>query len=140
MGGMTEEEIRESQIKLGFIKPDIEDKPYKVVRGPQSYSLTRDEIIQDLPINSTKEQTFMGGMTDEEIRESQIKLGFIEPDIEDKPYKVVRGSQPYSLTRNQIIQDLPINSTREQTFTGGMTEEEIRAAQKKIGTYQQKRR
>ena len=138
--GMTEEEIRQSQIKLGFIKPDMEDKPYKVVREPQPYSLTKDEIIQDLPIYSKEESRFKGRMTDEEIRESQIKLGFIKPDIEDKSYKVVRGSQPYSLTRNQIIQDLPINSTRKQTFTGGMTGEEIRAAQKKIGTYQQKRR
>ena len=140
MGGMTDEEIRESQIKLGFIKPDIEDKSYKVEREPQPYSLTKDQIIQDLPIDSQEESTYSGGMTDEEIRESQIKLGFIKPDIEDKSYKVVRGSQPYSLTRNQIIQDLPINSTEEQTFAGGMTDEEIKVSQKKIGTYQQKRR
>ena len=139
-GGMTEKEIRQSQIKLGFIKPDIEDKPYKVEREPQPYSLTRNQIIQDLPIDSQEESTYSGGMTDEEIRQSQIKLGFIKPDIEDKPYKVEREPQPYSLTRDQIIQDLPINSQKETTFTGGMTDEEIKAAQKKIGTYQQKRR
>ena len=131
-GRMTDEEIRESQIKLGFIKPDMEDKPYKVVREPQPYSLTKDEIIQYLPIYSKEESRFKGRMTDEEIRESQIKLGFIKPDMEDKPYKVVREPQPYSLTKDEIIQDLPIYSKEESRFKGRMTDEEIEAAKVKI--------
>ena len=94
--------------------------------------MKKDEIIQDLPIYSKEESRFKGRMTDEEIRESQIKLGFIKPDMEDKPYKVVREPQPYSLTKDEIIQDLPIYSKEESRFKGRMTDEEIEAAKVKI--------
>ena len=101
-------------------------------KSDTTYSLKKDEIIQDLPIYSKEESRFKGRMTDEEIRESQIKLGFIKPDMEDKPYKVVREPQPYSLTKDEIIQDLPIYSKEESRFKGRMTDEEIEAAKVKI--------
>ena len=39
----------------------------------------------------------------------------------------------YHLTKDQIIQDLPIYSKEPSRYQGRMTEEEIRGAQKKIG-------
>ena len=111
-----------------------EEKPeeQETEKSDTTYSLKKDEIIQDLPIYSKEESRFKGRMTDEEIRESQIKLGFIKPDMEDKPYKVVREPQPYSLTKDEIIQDLPIYSKEESRFKGRMTDEEIEAAKVKI--------
>lgn len=41
----------------------------------------------------------------------------------------------YSLKKEQIIQDLPINSKGQSRYQGVMTEEEIKSSQKKIGTY-----
>lgn len=44
--------------------------------NPFIYHLTKDEICQDLPINSKEPSRFNGLMSDEEVRQSQIKLGF----------------------------------------------------------------
>ena len=66
-------------------------------------------------------------MSDEEIRQSRIKLGFISPDIQP--------DTTYRLKKDQIIQDLPIYSKEPSRYQGRMTEEEIKGAQKKIGVY-----
>lgn len=61
------------------------------------------------------------GMSPEEIRQAQIQCGFV-PDGR------------YGLTHSNIIQDDAWNTSAHQVV--GMTDEEIIAAQKKIGTYQ----
>lgn len=66
-------------------------------------------------------------MTDEDIRKSQIKLGFISPEV--------CQNTAYSLKKEQIIQDLPIYSKEPSRFKGIMTDEEIKKSQKKIGQY-----
>ena len=63
---MSNEEIRNSQIKLGFISEEIKNNT--------TYHLTRNEIIQDLPIYSTQETRYKGIMTDAEIEESKEKI------------------------------------------------------------------
>ena len=60
-------------------------------------------------------------MSPEEIRQAQIQCGFV-PDGR------------YGLTHSNIIQDDAWNTSAHQVV--GMTDEEIIAAQKKIGTYQ----
>lgn len=64
---------------------------------------------------------------DQDIRKSQVKLGFISPGVFQ--------NTTYNLKKNQIIQDLPIYSTVPSRFKGIMTDEEIKQAQKKIGQY-----
>ncbi len=118
-GMMSEEEIRQSRIKLGFISPDIQPDT--------TYRLKKDQIIQDLPINSKEPSRYQGRMSDEEIRQSRIKLGFISPDVQP--------DTTYRLKKEQIIQDLPIYSKEPSRYQGRMTEEEIKGAQKKIGVY-----
>lgn len=125
------EEFETVQEENNSIKTEKE-KSTENIPSKTTYNLKRDEIIQDLPINSKEESRFKGRMTEEEIRESQVKLGFIKPDLEDKSYKVVREPQLYSLTKDEIIQDLPICSKEESRFKGRMTNEEIEASKVKI--------
>ena len=89
-----------------------------------TYHLTKDEIIQDLPINSKEKDRDYNGMSNEEIRNSQIKLGFISEEI--------KNNTTYHLTRNEIIQDLPIYSTQETRYKGIMTDAEIEESKEKI--------
>lgn len=103
----------------------LEDKNTK--NNPFIYHLTKDQIIQDLPINSKEPSRFNGVMSEDEIRKSQIKLGFISPDIQ--------SSTTYHLKKDQIIQDLPIYSKEESRYQGVMTNQEIKVSQKKIGAY-----
>lgn len=63
---MTEEEIRESRIKLGFINPQMDNTT--------TYSLKKNQIIQDLPIYSKEESRYQGVMTEEEIKISREKI------------------------------------------------------------------
>ena len=127
----TEQEEKTTEQENQETKEEKQEEQ-ETKKSDTTYSLKKDEIIQDLPIYSKEESRFKGRRTDEEIRESQIKLGFIKPDMEDKPYKVVREPQPYSLTKDEIIQDLPIYSKEESRFKGRMTDEEIEAAKVKI--------
>ena len=79
--------------------------------------MKKDQIIQDLPINSKEPSRYQGRMSEEEIRQSRIKLGFISPDIQP--------DTTYRLKKDQIIQDLPIYSKEPSRYQGRMTEEEI---------------
>lgn len=92
-----------------------------------TYSLKKEQIIQDLPINSKEQSRYQGIMTKNEIRESRIKLGFINPQMDN--------TTTYSLKKEQRILALPIYSTEESRFQVGMSNQEIKAAQKRIGTY-----
>ena len=103
----------------------LEDKSTK--SNPFIYHLTKDQIIQDLPINSMEPSRFHGVMDEDEIRTSQIKLGFISPSVP--------SNTTYSLKKNQIIQDLPIYSKEESRYQGVMTEQEIENSREKIKTY-----
>lgn len=47
----------------------------------------------------------------------------------------VQNSSTYRLTKDQIIQDLPICSMKASRYQGIMSDEDIKASQKKIGTY-----
>lgn len=123
-GAMTEEEIRASQIKLGFISKDV--KP------DVNYNTKKQKSREKAVTNNEQKVKQVIGMTDEEIRASQIKLGFISPDMNQ--------ASTYRLKKNQIIQDLPINSKQVSRYNGAMTDTEIKAAQKKIGTYPTKKR
>lgn len=99
-------------VKVNGLKPEKKKSP---VTEPK----TSEEV------KSSTAATF--GMTDEEIKASQIKLGFISSDI--------TSDTTYGLTQGHIIQDLPITSSKETRYEGAMTDDEIIAAQKKIGTY-----
>lgn len=66
-------------------------------------------------------------MTDDEITVSRIKLGFINPE---SSYDTT-----YCLKKEHIIQDLSIYSQEESRYQGAMTEGEIKASQKKNGSY-----
>lgn len=103
----------------------LEDK--KKENNPFLYHLTKDQIIQDLPINSKEESRFKGVMSEDEIRQSQIKLGFISPNLD--------LDSTYRLKKDQIIQDLPINSKEESRYQGVMTEQEIENSKQKIKTF-----
>lgn len=92
-----------------------------------TYSLKKEQIIQDLPINSKEQSRYQGIMTKNEIRESRIKLGFINPQMDN--------TTTYSLKKEQRILALPLYSTEESRFQVGMSNQEIKAAQKRIGTY-----
>lgn len=92
-----------------------------------TYSLKKEQIIQDLPINSKEQSRYQGIMTKNEIRESRIKLGFINPQIDN--------TTTYSLKKEQRILALPLYSTEESRFQVGMSNQEIKAAQKRIDTY-----
>lgn len=63
---MSEDEIRQSQIKLGFISPNLD--------LDSTYRLKKDQIIQDLPINSKEESRYQGVMTEQEIENSKQKI------------------------------------------------------------------
>ena len=91
------------------------------------YHLTKDQIIQDLPIHSKEKSRFDGIMTDDEINESRIKLGFISGNI--------HPDTTYRLKKNQIIQDLPIHSKQPSRFQGVMTDKEIQMSREKIKVY-----
>lgn len=90
-----------------------------------TYHLIKDQIIQDLPISSNESSRYNGRMTDEEIKQSRIKLGFISSDI--------NPDTTYRLVKDEIIQDLPINSNEPSRYNGRMTDEEILASQIKLG-------
>ncbi len=92
-----------------------------------TYSIKKDNIIQDLSINTKEESRYQGTMTDDEITASRIKLGFINPEN--------HYDTTYRLKKDHIIQDLPINSQEESRYQGVMTAGEIKASQKKIGPY-----
>lgn len=92
-----------------------------------TYSIKKDNIIQDLSINTKEESRYQGAMTDDEITVSRIKLGFINPE---SSYDTT-----YCLKKEHIIQDLSIYSQEESRYQGAMTEGEIKASQKKIGSY-----
>lgn len=100
----------------------IENKEKKPIPDT-TYHLQKEQIIQDLPIYSKQESRFQGRMSEEQIKSSKIKLGFIRSDT------------TYRLKRDQIIQDLPIHSKQESRFQGRMSEEEIIKSQEKIKTY-----
>jgi len=103
----------------------LEDK--KKENNPFLYHLTKDQIIQDLPINSKEASRFKGVMSEDEIRQSQIKLGFISPNLD--------LDSTYRLKKDQIIQDLPIYSKEESRYQGVMTEQEIENSKQKIKTF-----
>lgn len=110
---MTDEEIKASQIKLGLISPDLE---------------TSDNYTVHPTNNNPKHQTKdVVGMTDEEIKASQIKLGLIS--------KEAPLDTTYRLKRDQIIQDLPIYSQQASRYTGAMSAQEIKVAQKRLGVH-----
>lgn len=111
--------IDTSDIKL------LEDK--SKVNSPSYYHLTKEQIIQDLPIHSKEKSRFKGVMTDDEIKESRIKLGFISQKI--------NPDTTYRLKKEQIIQDLPIYSKLPSRFKGVMTDKEIEISREKIKTY-----
>ena len=53
-----------------------EEKPeeQETEKSDTTYSLKKDEIIQDLPIYSKEESRFKGRMTDEEIEAAKVKI------------------------------------------------------------------
>lgn len=111
--GMTDEEIKASQIKLGLISPDLETSNNYTVHPTNNN-----------PKHQTKDVV---GMTDEEIKASQIKLGLIS--------KEAPLDTTYRLKRDQIIQDLPIYSQQASRYTGAMSAQEIKVAQKRLGVH-----
>ena len=82
--------------------------------------MKQEQIIQDLPIYSKEPSRYQGRMSDEEIRQSRIKLGFISPDIQP--------DTTYRLKKEQIIQDLPIYSKEPSRY-------EIQESKAKILSY-----
>ena len=98
-----------------------------------TYSLTRDQIIQDPPIYQTEEVPFTEeDYSDEYIPGTNIRRprhrGIYETDEEyveflERYYNYYfpnsreRNNSTYSLTRDQIIQDPPIYQTEEVPFT-----------------------
>lgn len=61
------------------VKPVINDMPeFNPVNENGAYGLKKDQIVQDLPINSKEDQSFKTpGMTPEQIKESQDKLAAV---------------------------------------------------------------
>lgn len=111
--------IGTSDVKMLENKTDNDSSSY--------YHLTKDQIIQDLPIHSKEKSRFDGIMTDDEINESRIKLGFISGNI--------HPDTTYRLKKDQIIQDLPIHSKQPSRFQGVMTDKEIQMSREKIKVY-----
>ena len=109
------------------IKKNKEQQTQSTPKKSTTYRLKKDQIIQDLPIYSKEPSRYQGRMSDEEIRQSRIKLGFISPDIQP--------DTTYRLKKDQIIQDLPIYSKEPSRYQGRMTAEEIQASKAKILSY-----
>ena len=109
------------------IKKNKEQQTQSTPKKSTTYRLKKDQIIQDLPIYSKEPSRYQGRMSDEEIRQSRIKLGFISPDIQP--------DTTYRLKKDQIIQDLPIYSKEPSRYQGRMTEEEIQESKAKILSY-----
>ena len=125
--------IRKRKKKDSGVKPntttDKSTQPNEAgqVNNSSTYGLKKEKIKQDLPISSKAESRFQHGMSEEEIIESRIKLGFITSDMD--------ASTTYRLTKKEIIQDLPISSVAESKFQHGMSEEEIAESRAKILSY-----
>ena len=66
------------------------------------------------------------------VSEAQYRPENTESQTREQAYTYIREPAPYRLTRDQIIQDLPINSPEESRYQGGMTDEEIEAARQQI--------
>lgn len=109
------------------IKKNKKQQPQSTVPSTITYNLKKEQIIQDLPVNPKGQSRYQVVKTDEDIRKSQIKLGFISPEV--------CQNTAYSLKKEQIIQDLPIYSKEPSRFKGIMKDEEIKESQKKIGQY-----
>ena len=121
---------------LSYLKKYAKDNNIKKNKKQQTqstsairtaYGLKKEQIVQDLPINSKEQSRYRSAMTEDEIRESRIKLGFINSQMDN--------TTTYSLKKNQIIQDLPIYSIEESRYQGAMTNQEIKSSQKKIVAY-----
>ena len=66
------------------------------------------------------------------VSEAQYWPENTESQTREQAYTYIREPAPYRLTRDQIIQDLPINSLEESRYQGRMTDEEIEAARRQI--------
>ena len=66
------------------------------------------------------------------VSEAQYWPENTESQTREQAYTYIREPAPYRLTRDQIIQDLPINSPEESRYQGRMTDEEIEAARQQI--------
>ena len=93
------------------------------------YQLTKQQIIQDLPINSNIPSRYTGIMSEEEINMARINCGIIENSTSQNENT---EASIYRFKKEQIIQDLPIDSKLPSRYTGIMSEQEIKASQEKI--------
>ncbi|MBE6148390.1 MAG: hypothetical protein E7167_02720 [Firmicutes bacterium] len=99
----------------------------KPVVDPYAYRMTKDKIIQDLPIRDLSEQKFQTpGMTDDQIKESQAKLAAI-PIVDPKTYiDPIEEEIERRKKEHDAIKKAPVSEYK------AMTDEEIEAARRKI--------
>lgn len=93
------------------------------------YRLTKQQIIQDLPINSNIPSRYTGVMSEEEINMARINCGIMEKSTSQNENT---EASIYRFKKEQIIQDLPIDSKLLSRYTGIMSELDIKASQEKI--------
>lgn len=107
----------------------IDEYRNKKKKANSLYQLKKEEIIQDLPIKSKKESRYQGIMSLDEIRAARENCNILITSTEENTYN---NSSIYHLKKEQIIQDLPINSQEESRYQGIMSEDEIKISQQKV--------
>ena len=113
--------------KMQQQKPDEKIKFTKTDFSSSEYSMKKDQIIQDMPLNDKSEQTFKtNGMTKEELKRAREELF--------KMLDETNNEKTSSDTKKSgIIQDMPLNDKSEQTFSAkGMSQEEIERARREL--------